>query len=272
MSDDQNTTTETTTSEQDPFAALDADVAEMKKTTDTEQPTERNEKGQFVAKEEDAVEEVGSGWESKYKELEVVSATDKQQVQQWFSQHFPTQEKWQEFQQWSANEKTVQNTEAATEEYADMSADDEDDIFETVEKLKNSQAKAEARLNKMSERQQVEEEKYWLKKTTSEAQELGKKYPAVSTEKGREMMLSITLANIDRGMTMEQAAKQIQEMVGNTPQGLVSTPPTAIPKGKGASTGTPKESDPREEDWFSGGMSAFDMIARDTKKEFGITH
>jgi hypothetical protein len=269
----------------DPFATLDADINQIKNEA-TQPETPRDESGKFVSQQgeepaEEATEEPAetspADWQSRYKELENASAAEKQHVQAWFSQHFPTKNRWEEFQQWSESEAGVAEAAQQSQQSAALpDAAEEDDIFETVESLKKWKSDTEKRLGDLSSYKEAEEDKFWLGKTAKEADALAKKYPAVSTKEGREMMFSITLANMDRGMTMDEAAKQIQALAGagaiGNPQAKVETPPTAIRKGKSRPSPQGEESDEREASWYSGTMNAFDMIAKDTKKEFGISH
>lgn len=277
--EDTTQTTEQSQPDVDPMDALDADVSQMLSGQEAPQEVATEPEGQQPT-------DAPQSWEQKHVELETQVSKERQEVRQWFGTHFNDRAKYEAFAEWSKSyesggvaQPAAPDVEPAAE--SDLEADDED-IFATVDQNKAKMAHMERQLADMQRTSQIQTQQQIITQTEEEAVALGEKYPAVATPQGRTMMMQIALATIDNGGTMEHAAKKIQALTGNIPQAespaqpVAQVIPTAISGGGSGRSAAVVEGDAREANWFSANnidsMELFDIIAADTRKDFGIRH
>ena len=271
-------TTQTTAPDVDPIDQLEADVQAMTGAASAAEPA-----AEPVAEAEPTANP--ESWEQRYSELEGTVAKERQEVRQWFGGHFNSREKYEAFAAWSQNYDSGQPAAPVTPQAPaepEAMADEDDDVFATIDNNKARMLQMEKQLAEMQRARELQTQQQVIAQTEAEADELALKYPAVANPAGRRMMMQIALATIDQGGTMEQAAKQLQAMTGTaapqngTPTQGVRQVPTSINGGGAGRSVAVQDGDSREADWFNkenlDSMDVFDVIMRDSRKEFGIPH
>ena len=274
MSDTAPEATTESAPSSDPFASLDADVAEIKRNAESGQQQPRNEQGQFASEEQAPAESQPdtTNWQSEHNALKQKMDQREKELQTFFQTHFKTNEDFEAFQAWSEQRRNP-SPEPEPEIESGFGLDD-DDIFSDVDKIKAWQKEVQREMESVRQEREARSQQALVRETEAEATELAKKYPAVANPEGKDMMLRLLLTTMNQGGTMEDAAKMVQKLAGSpgqVTQQAGKQSPTVIPRGlPGASAKKLQEPDERERRWYTGDIDAFDAIKRDTQKEFNM--